>query len=79
MTKKQKRVFKQRVAELVRSCRGLGSQMTFAKKIGATQAQVSQWESGKALPSLLAFVEFARACEVNMNVLYGYTEEVGHE
>lgn len=51
-----------------------------AKEIGISQGNISDWKSGKCLPSLNALIKIADYLNVSLDYLVGRTEEtIGYE
>ena len=77
MIKKDKAAVIKNISAFLRYARWYGyglSQPDVAKETGLTQSQLSNYETGKALPSLLAAIAIADIFDISLDYLVGRCE-----
>lgn len=79
MTKRQEKELRRRVGVKLRELRGFLSQAMFARHVKITQAQISQYERGDAMPGGLALVKLALFAGLDLAEIVRIAREVEDE
>lgn len=51
----------------------------FAKKVGVSQGNITDWKTGRAKPSAEALLKISRECNVSVDYLLGNTDKISYE